>query len=418
MHVIVNSNVSVKRSEERYLVSSPVLKKAVVLNSTDWDFLQKFSALSAVGDIATEMLQDGNSFKNDPTPYDSLLKIYLGVQKYLALGLLIEEIILSQNEVAALNVIPRTISEVFLLESSCKSICSVRVDDLLQVGKFKKLSDDFDQTQFELLLDEYSQSETAQERFLESPLQVCTRPDRTMALLRDVERACVAYTMGLDVRVQLLKPAEFLSRLAASPTEFFGTLRGGVPYQSIFHRGEELVGGRRTDVYERFDKIRKSDLKGKRILDLGCNIGMNCYLATESGALAAMGIDLPELAAAATRLNAFFGMPCRFVAGDLNCEINEIGDHETVFVFALIGHLETTQGIIKTIKNANAKTVYIETHCEIQSQGDLAEFLKSPIFECVEFLGHSLDNLVRQNRTRSFYRGTIKHEHVRSSAQH
>jgi hypothetical protein len=401
---MLHPRLAARHSDGHYHVFSPVLRKTIVLCRREWHLLVGLSGGTADGRMAGDEREAGHHDTADATGLGRQAQIYLRTCKYLALGLLIEETWLQGNALAALRVVPRTAKSAADLMHPLRRGHGVRIEDLFVAEREVELSDDFDRARFESLAEEYRRSPDVQKKILTMPLEVCRCPAGALALLAGTHFACIAHLMNLRLRVHLLQPAEFLARSVDLPTEFFGTMRDTMPYQSIFHRGEELVRGRRTALYERMRRIQPSDLQGRRVLDLGCNIGMNCYLAVEDGARAATGIDLPPLAAAATRLNAFYGMPCSFMAADLNQEVTALGDHDTVFIFALMGHLKSAEGVIKTIRNVNARVAYVETHCDLQPQGDLSGLLQSPIFRRIDFLGYNLDNVMRQTRTRAFYR--------------
>lgn len=61
--------------------------------------------------------------------------------------------------------------------------------------------------------------------------------------------------------------------------------------------------GRRLELME-LDKI---DFKGKAVLDIGCSGGFYCRYAKEHGASRVMGVDLPEVVAAAFEVSNFLG---------------------------------------------------------------------------------------------------------------
>src|SRR3990167_4908494 len=64
------------------------------------------------------------------------------------------------------------------------------------------------------------------------------------------------------------------------------------PYQKIIKDGVEIQAGDMDTPLKFQHLIRGVDLKGKRILDAGCNLGMMCQLAMEHGAVDALGIDI------------------------------------------------------------------------------------------------------------------------------
>ena len=66
-------------------------------------------------------------------------------------------------------------------------------------------------------------------------------------------------------------------------------------YQSIWFGGKEIVKGGRDDMRKRMSLIRKEDIKGKTVVDIGCNLGAASFWAIENGAKGCAGIDVvPE----------------------------------------------------------------------------------------------------------------------------
>jgi len=64
------------------------------------------------------------------------------------------------------------------------------------------------------------------------------------------------------------------------------------PYQKIVIDGKEIQKGH-IDTIKKFDQLMKGvDLSGKRVVDIGCNLGMMCRLAREKGVASILGIDI------------------------------------------------------------------------------------------------------------------------------
>ncbi len=332
-----------------YSVRSPTLQKIVALDTADCAFLDRFCGLQTAGDVAALLLSGPDRIGK----YQSQMGIYLGVERFRAMGLLVDTRLMSVPDLNRL----------------------VRIDPNAQ-----------------------SATDTA-----DSPLAITQRMDGRWIVVHGHAAVFSAFRDQTQLRAHILSPPAALAQLASLPDEFFGSARGGIPYQSIFHQGTELVRGRRPDLHERFAKIDPADLVDKRILDLGCNVGMNCFQAAHFGARATLGLDLAAIAAAAQRLNLFFDAPCRFEAQDLNFAPEALQNFDTIFLFAVLGHLKTLEGVVSIIKRTGAKTVYVETHCNIQDQGQTEAFLNLPLFETATPLGLSFDNIVRKTRSRQFY---------------
>ena len=254
------------------------------------------------------------------------------------------------------------------------------------------------------LYHEIKENRQLNERSIRTPIEVCRRPDGRIVIVHGNHRASIALKLGLDVLATFIPTRQFLAKVVAVPDEFYGTERLKRPYQSIVHQGTELLKGRRPDVLERLQTLPDTDLQGKTVLDLGCNIGMNCYVAAQLGALKAVGIDVsPRIVSAAVRLNAFFAAPCHFVQHDLNEELIDIGHFDTVLCFSLLRHLKSTDGIVATIKRTGCRVLYFEGHART-AQRDYGYLLNTDNFSRIECIGYARDGIHKRSRTRPLFR--------------
>jgi len=239
----------------------------------------------------------------------------------------------------------------------------------------------------------------------EAPFQVCRRPDGKYVLFDRAEQALQVVAQGQGLSVTLLPREAFLWNAVEAPKDFFGTQRVGFPYQGVYLDGQPLIRGIRMDLNDRLDMLDPQDIVGKNVLDLGSNYGMNCFLAVERGAKSAFGAEYSKaLVVSGLRLNTFYGKPCEFISWDLNTSAPVPDNIDTVFFFALIGHLNTVSAVFETILASKAKVVYLETHCDEQSQGELERFLAWNQFTEVTKLGNSFDNNFKRTYSREVFR--------------
>ena len=133
----------------------------------------------------------------------------------------------------------------------------------------------------------------------------------------------------------------------------------------------EIQGGKRDTLkrWNEFDKMfEKVDLslENKVILDIGCNIGMNCYYALSKGSKYVYGIDKEQVAIKANQiLNALGVTRSKIIGLDLK-SINDLGSIEKVikndidilFYCSIDGHI----GYPNQIRDLKFKYILHEGH--------------------------------------------------------
>lgn len=91
---------------------------------------------------------------------------------------------------------------------------------------------------------------------------------------------------GLNVSAPGLRPAD-----PPGQNDTTNQNKNMNPYQKIIIDGKEIQKGH-IDTLKKFDQLMTGiDLKGKSVLDVGCNLGMMCRLAKDRGAGWILGID-------------------------------------------------------------------------------------------------------------------------------
>ena len=237
-----------------------------------------------------------------------------------------------------------------------------------------------------------------------TPILVCKRPDGKYILIDGNHRAAIALKLGIPLSAQLVKPADHLRKISLVKGEYYGTGRLGMPYQSLFYRSKELVRGRRPDILERLKMVAPDDLKGKSLIDLGCNLGANCYSAVFFGVRSAVGVDYSRaLISAAIRMNAYYAAPCHFSVHDLNDELTDIEPADTVFCFSVTSHLKHLNGLVSTLRKLTQKVLYFEGHSNTNLK-NYSQVLNRDNFSKIELIGYNRDSIDRATYRRPFFR--------------
>ena len=197
-----------------------------------------------------------------------------------------------------------------------------------------------------------------------TPISVCRRPDGKEIIVHGNHRAAIAAFLGKDLPIEHIEQLDYLVKVARSAGEYYGPDLGVQPYQSLFYDGNNVLAGRRLDMLERFNLIDKEDVIGKTVLDLGCNIGSNCFLASMAGASRVVGIDNNrDLVSSALRLNAFFGTDSLFYVRDLNDGVlADVSPADTVFCFSVSAYIEDRNVLKQALLALTGNVLYFEGH--------------------------------------------------------
>lgn len=242
------------------------------------------------------------------------------------------------------------------------------------------------------------------------PVLVTPRPDGRWLLVDGNHSASIAKHLGLSLDALEVHPVRFLTGRSKAPTVFYGSKRFGLPYQSIFQGKREMVIGRRRDILERLDLLGHDVIDGKRVLELGVNIGANSFAAAERGAVQTVGLDLcPQLVSAAIRLNAYFGLPCEFHVCDLNERGLDFGRFDTVMCFSITGHLNTISGVADVINASKARHLCFEGHQNTCQEDFAVLFERLGRRVDVELVGYTRDGIHSASRSRPLFRCEISH---------
>jgi SAM-dependent methyltransferase len=239
---------------------------------------------------------------------------------------------------------------------------------------------------------------------IEEPISITVRPDGKFIIGDGNHRASIALKLGLDIRVRCIHPKDYLQKIAYTPYAHHGSVRLQILYQSIFDGEVELIRGRRPDILKRFKMIKKEDLVDRSILDLGCNLGANIFLATRFGAQSAIGVDNSHcIITAAIRLNSYFALPCKFIVHDLNTELPQVEPVDTVFCFSIDQQVKNKTQLVETILEKTKRTFYFEGSAET-NQEDYRYLLNDNYFSSIKLLGYLQDAIDSPKLSRPFFR--------------
>lgn len=236
------------------------------------------------------------------------------------------------------------------------------------------------------------------------PIIITDTCDGGRVIVDGNHRACVAYHLGIDIPFEYISTKDAIQRIVNNAAEFYGTKNKGAPYQSIFYGDKLLLPGRRQDIHARFMKILIQDIRGKKVLDLGANIGVNASLAWYYGAKEVTAMEVsPKIASSALRLSTLLGSRIELKVQDLGERIPGRQKYDTVFCLSLHAHVKDRPMLEKNILRVTkpGSVLYFEGH-EKSEQDDYRHILNH--FNDVKLIGYNQDGIHSKKSTRPFFR--------------
>lgn len=172
-----------------------------------------------------------------------------------------------------------------------------------------------------------------------------------------------------------------------------------VQYQSIGN-----LKGRRDMKHRAKVMQLPTDLEGKSVLDIGCNLGAVCIEMAERNAGRVVGIDIhqktidiaKEYAAHIEKTNIEYY--CANIDDGLESLKKKIGDQkfDIVCVLSVMNNVDR-KCLVNIIKYFCNGTLYLEGHSK-QKKGNLSEFISETLgMTDVKFLGYTKDKYTRAN---------------------
>jgi hypothetical protein len=235
-------------------------------------------------------------------------------------------------------------------------------------------------------------------------VRVFQRPDGRRVIADGNHRAAIALALGLDLPAVTVPVPVALRSIVDVPHEFYGSRNRNLPYQSLHYGDELIVAGRRKDMLRRIKMLEPDDMRGSTVLDLGCNVGSNCFLAVHAGAASAHGLELsPRIATAAVRLNCYYAAPCWFTVHDLTVPFIPQAPYDVVFCFSVVAHLPTKDAIVETFRASTGRVAYFEGH-ENSSLADYRYILNEDLFSSVDLIGYGQASIHGSSLNRPLFR--------------
>jgi ubiquinone/menaquinone biosynthesis C-methylase UbiE len=141
--------------------------------------------------------------------------------------------------------------------------------------------------------------------------------------------------------------------------EFRTWVRSEEWYQTI-----ELSGGVTTqgsvDSRQRYKFLERLDVRGKRVIDIGCNSGAYCFWAKRNGAREVVGVDLQDKRLEqARKIAQYEQLDVKFVNHSL-FDLAQLGKFDVVMCFAVVTEIPDLFGALKAIAGVIGERALIE----------------------------------------------------------
>ena len=152
---------------------------------------------------------------------------------------------------------------------------------------------------------------------------------------------------------------------------------------------------------ERFG-INIDNIKGKTVLDLGCNCGAMLFQLSNYGIKAGLGIeydaDKVDIANEIARLSEISNL--EFSQGDLDTmQPDKIGKFEVVLALAIEAHVNDREKLFDFISKVTKEVLYFEgnSRCDVE---EVSKILKNIGFKHINYIGFCNDDIREKNNNR------------------
>lgn len=149
--------------------------------------------------------------------------------------------------------------------------------------------------------------------------------------------------------------------------------------------------------------IERSDIEGKRLLDLGCNIGGMIFEAQRRRPAESIGVEYDaEKVEAARMIAAFNGLNnVKFLKADIDRLVSEeLGEpFGIVFCFAIEAHVKNKQHLFQLLAEVTSEKLFFEGNSSTNIDESIAKLLEAG-FQDVQMLGMCDDDIREENNNR------------------
>lgn len=184
------------------------------------------------------------------------------------------------------------------------------------------------------------------------------------------------------------------------------TLRSALTYNTFdevdFQIGRTVA---QRDCQRRFERfgIDSTVLAGKRLLDIGSNIGGMSIFAQRYRPQATVGVEYDaDKVRAARRVASFCGYPhIRYIQADVDAASPRSlgGRADVVFCFALEGHVRKPRSLYRLLGSVTGEVLYFEANAGANRDA-IDGILRRNGFKYVEWLGLCDDDILEENNRR------------------
>ena len=208
-------------------------------------------------------------------------------------------------------------------------------------------------------------SSIEEEKEITTPIDLVESYDGNLLVAEGNHRTIIGIEKGINIPAKIIPTDLYIKTLVERSNQWDhanGTKAS--PYQPIYYQNKLITEGFRTDLLERWNNIDLNDVRSKRVVEFGSNLGSDLFLAKEYGATKTLGLEKDwSVVWASVCVAHALGLECPSYFVDLSKPFDYKGQtFDTGFCFSIDAWVKNNEALADNIDRSGISVLYFEQH--------------------------------------------------------